>query len=82
MRPIWWFLIGAGGMFVILNVISSKSSVISNTNKRLQELAVTAQARNLIMTNEFRELVKTKEFKNFIASAGTDYLKTISKAIG
>jgi hypothetical protein len=81
MKNIWWILLGAAIMFILLKLLAGKSNVTSDTNKRLKELAFTVQARNLIMTNEFRELVKTKEFKRFIASAGEDYLKTVSNAL-
>lgn len=81
MRPIFWVLLGALIMFIVLKIASSVSRPASATTDRLKALVKTPQAGNLIKSNEFRELIKTDEFKSFVKTLANDQLVTLSKSL-
>lgn len=81
MKGIWWLLLGALLMFVLLKIMSKASAGGSVTFDRFKELARSQQVANLIKTNEFREVVKTGEFKRFAASLADDQLLELSKTL-
>ena len=80
MRPIWYILIGAAGMFILLKILA-KTMPTSGSTQKLKVLLSTPQASNLIKTNEFRELVKTKEFLSFALALGEEEVGAMSQAI-
>ena len=81
MRPIWWFLIGAVIMFVVLKMLAGKTISTSSTSTNFMVLVKTPQASNLVKTNEFRELVKTSAFKKLMLSLADDELKAMSQTL-
>ena len=81
MKPIWWLLLGALIMFVLLKILAKTSATSFKTTERLASLVKTQQVANLVRTNEFRELVKTNEFKSFILTLADEQLGYVAQGL-
>lgn len=74
-------LLGMFLMWVVLKMLSQKTSGNSGTTAAFVDLAKTGQAMNLVRTNEFREIVKTPEFRNFVKTLAEEQVKAMSIAL-
>jgi len=81
MKPIFWIILGALIMWLLLKIMAKVSDGKSDTTQRFFALTKTQEAHNLVRTNEFRELIKTREFLNLATSLADDQIKIISQTL-
>jgi flagellar biosynthesis protein FlhB len=81
MKNIFWVLLGALLLFIVLKMIAGAGKGAALSTEKLKRLALLPQTSNLIRTNEFRELVKTKEFKDFVKTLAEEQLTVLAQSL-